>query len=273
MQIISKNNLFILLKKYSGIFFVSDDKEIDPFEVKIVISNLKSTKSFYEEKIPDYIIDSDGKQRKLVWLNEKLYGLNTWAVLWKKNSKIISDNLLELTEEDNDAFILWTELFLSEKPNWVRINAVEGLKKKYGLKDEEALYYHLAEYMHKNSITPRYKYICDMPASFATFQSKKNRMEYSLIQCKLKIHRKLLFRRLTLKTIIHNMFTRKRFVNRLKREGILSKKWSLVNDGKGSSASTLIKVVRDGWTEFIKGNELKQYTLINKETKQTKTRK
>ena len=265
MQTISRNELISFLNAYPGNVYVIDDREIDPLEIIVIISQIdrKATESLSE--FADFICDEDGERRKLIWMNEKKFGLISWTASWRKRYQKKEDNIYNLSIEDRDAFTLWMAFFMSEKSTWLRINATQVIKGRYSYSSDNELYIFLAKYIKKYKIHPKYKCICDMPVIFAEIQNKRELLTYRLVQFRLKIYRKAVLKRLTIETFFHNLRNKKRFIKNLKKEGTLPERWEVINSGKGSSSSTLIKAYRDGWIEFIKGNELKEYNSLPNE--------
>ena len=270
MQTISRNEFINLLNKYPGDVFFADDKEINPLEITVIFDLSKSKSGFLSENIAEYLIEEDGKRRKLVWLDYKKFGFVSWTAIWKIRGKKLTDNVWELIGKDRDALVLWIVFFLSEKNTWVRRNSVDILKKRYSYNEEDGLYLFLGEYIKENKIRPKYKRICDMTAGYASYQSKKDLIIYGINQFIFKLTRKITQKRLTVKGFFHNIGTKKKFIHELLADGVLPEKWELINSGKGASSSTLIKAYRDGWIEFIKGNELKQYNALSNEIKTQK---
>lgn len=264
MQTISKQDLLSILAEYPDDVFLVDDKEIDPFEIRIILKHVRKNKQLPGGMFSDFIED-EGGCRKLVWMDSAGFGLDSWLDTWREKSKKTGKNIYELLDMDRDVFFLWSVFFMSEKTNYIRKNAVSVLKKRYSCESEEELYLLLGKYINEHSIKPKYKYICRMTDGYTAMQKRPTLILYKLGQYKLKFRRKFLHKRLQLKSIPHNLFTRKKFIVQLKMNGVLPEHWKLMKKWKGSSASALIKAERDGWTEIIKGNELKEYNALPNE--------
>ena len=131
MQTISRNELISFLNAYPGNVYVIDDREIDPLEIIVIISQIdrKATESLSE--FADFICDEDGERRKLIWMNEKKFGLISWTASWRKRYQKKEDNIYNLSIEDRDAFTLWMAFKKKKKSTWLRINATQVIKGRY----------------------------------------------------------------------------------------------------------------------------------------------
>lgn len=259
-----KNEFFERLSMTDCECMILDDSVINPCEIVLYTSKKRNLIRKIKESGLPCVIQERGLNRYLRVKSYKEEGLAKWRKKLEEYAQESNGKIKILNEEDGNALFLHYAFVCVQTKNWLYYNILEVLIERLNLSNETDLKRWLAAYIKKKNFEIKVKRIVELPLELYGLLSPLEKNITRANQVRLKVIRKLGFKRLWLNSTLHHFFTRKSYLKYLEKTSVVGECWSLINEG-GASASTFIKDIRERKTYFIKGNELSKYRGIRNE--------
>ena len=243
---------------------ILDDDLINPNEI-IVFT--KKKKAFLKEmkKQGEMLIVSECERRRYVRvISYKEAGIASWEKGLKTKGIPLSDTVTILNEEDCTAVFLYYAFVCVQTENWLYHNILHVLKVRLELSGEEELKVWLAEYIKKKGYGIEVKKVVDLPRELSDIMLPVKHKIIMMEQIRRKVIRKMTIKRLGVEARMHYIFTKKRYLEYLKKNAVVGDKWEAVKVN-GASACVYVCDIQETKTYFIKGNEMSNYRGITNE--------
>lgn len=256
------NELINILNGMNSNVVILNDEDIDPIEIYLFTEKpgilrkaLMTTNLFVE----------DNDRKRIIRVNSiQMFNNHHYITDLISRGKLISNNVYEMSINDQNAFWLYYTFIYTNRENWLCRNIQKNMMFRIQSEDSDELLKYLMNYIYENHYYIKVKNKKHW-SLIRDVYSPLQRIYLNVSILLSKIKRKLPLRVLSKRVKLHRKLTTRRYIKRLENTKIIINWHFLKKKDGGAGGCVFIISDENDKKYFIKGNELSLYKGISNE--------